>query len=384
MQDVALFLRNSGARVRSPDPGDDYLVANVPVSLLPRLSQRPGVEFVKVDEPVRQSGGPGATVHGAAPWDTAGYDGTRVKVGVLDGGFAGYSAHIGTDLPQPEAVRCWAAVPDVVHDNLADCEAASESNHGTAVTEMLFDVAPGATYYLARIVRSSYSEEAVDWLIEQGVDVINMSLAVPWDGPGDGTSPYSSSILAAVDTAVDSGALFSTVAGNQGDSSWYGELEDSDSDNVLEFSAGDECNSVTLEADEAYVFDLRWNDDWYTASVDLDTRLTGPDEVGTEVASSERSQDGTEYKDPFERIIYTPTVAGEYCFVVEIQSGHTIPSWTQFMVDSDFGGIVEHTTNTHSIDSPGETKNAGALTVGAASVQRHHDHCHLQQSRAPA
>ena len=366
-QDVALFLQDNGARVRSPDPGDDYLIAEVPLSLLPRLSQRPGVEFVKVDELVRESGGPGATAHGAAPWDTAGYDGTGVKVGVIDSGFKGYSALIGTHLPQPEAVRCWTSRVDVQHDSLADCEAASESKHGTAVTEMLFDVAPGATYYLARILNKSHAEEAVDWLIEQGVDVINMSLAVAWDGPGDGTSPYSNSILKSVDTAVDSGALFSATAGNQGDSSWFGKLEDSDGDNVLEFTTGDECNLVTLAANEKYQFELRWKDDWHTASTDLDTRLTGPGGVGAEVASGERTQDGTTFSDPLERISYTPTVAGDYCFVVEIQSGHTIPTWAQFVVDSDVGIDIEHTTNTHSIDSPGDTKNAGALTVGAAA-----------------
>ena len=357
MQDVALFLRNNGARVRSPDVGDDYLVAEVPFSLLPRLSQRPDVEFVKVDELVRQSGGPGATAHGAAPWDTAGYDGTGVKVGVIDVGFKGYSALIGTHLPQPEAVRCWTSELDVQHDNLADCQAVSGTdNHGTAVTEMPFDVAPAATYYLARMLNSSHAEEAVNWLIEQDVDVINMSVSFPWDGPGDGTSPYSNSIL----KTVDSGALFSLTAGNQGDSSWFGELEDSDGDNVLEFTTGDECNSVTLEANEPYRLDLRWNGTWYTASTDLDTRLTGPG--GTEVASSERSQDGTNFSDPFELISYTPTVAGGYCFVVEIQSGHAIPPLAQFMVDSSVGV----TTEGHSIENPGETKNAGALTFGAA------------------
>ena len=168
MQDVALFLWNNGARVRSPDPGDDYLVAEVPVSLLPRLSQRPGVQFVKVDELVRESGGPGATAHGAAPWDTAGYDGTGVRVGVIDSGFAGYSALIGAHLPRPDAVRCWTSALDVQHDNLADCEAASGSDHGTAVAEMLFDVAPGATYYLAIIRNGSHAKDAVDWLVEQG------------------------------------------------------------------------------------------------------------------------------------------------------------------------------------------------------------------------
>ena len=366
-QDVVLFLRNNGATVRSPDPGDDYLVAEVPLSLLPRLSQRPDVKFVKVDELVQQSGGPGATAHGAAPWDTAGYDGTGIKVGVIDTGFHGYSALIGTHLPQPEAVRCWTSKMDVRHDNLADCEAASESNHGTAVTEMLFDVAPGATYYLARILNTSHTEDAVDWLIEQGVDVINMSVSFPWDGPGDGTSPYTDTALAIVDTAVHGGAFIAATAGNQGGESWYGELADSDGDNVLEFKEGDECNLVTLEADKDYRFDLRWNDTWYTASVDLDTRLTGPDGVSDVVGRSERSQDGRDFRDPFERISYTPTVAGDYCFVVEIESGHTIPTWAQFMVDSSLHVTIEHTTAGHSIGSPGETKNEGALTVGAAA-----------------
>ena len=320
-----------------------------------------------MDELVRESGGPGATAHGAAPWDTAGYDGTGIRVGVIDSGFSGYSALIGAHVPKPEAVRCWTSKMAVQHDSLADCQATwGSNNHGTAVTEMLFDVAPGATYYLASILHSSHAKEAVDWLIEKDVDVINMSLAFAWNGPGDGTSPYSHSILNTVDNAVDRGALFSITAGNQGDSSWFGELEDSDSDNVLEFSTGDECNLVALKANESYRFDLRWNDVWLTASTDLDTRLTGPGGVGAEVASSERSQDGTEFSDPFERISYTPTVAGDYCFVVEIQSRHTIPTWAQFQVDSNVPVDVEHTTNTHSIDSPGDTKNAGALTVGAA------------------
>ena len=313
-----------------------------------------------MDELVQQSGGPGATAHGAAPWDTAGYVGTGVKVGVIDTGFDGYSALIGTHLPQPEAVRCWTSKMEVQHDNLADCEAASESNHGTAVTEMLFDVAPGATYYLARILNTSHTEDAVDWLIEQGVDIINMSVSFAWDGPGDGTSPYSDTVLTTVDTAVNGGAFIAATAGNQGGESWYGELADSDGDNVLEFKEGDECNLVTLEADKDYRFDLRWNDDWLTASVDLDTRLTGPDGVGAIVGRSERSQDGMEFSDPFERISYTPTVAGDYCFVVEIESGHAIPSWAQFMVDSSLHVTIEHTTAGHSIGNPGETKNEGA------------------------
>ena len=248
LREVFRFLQTNGARVREPDDGDEYLVANVPVSMLPRLSRQRGVEYVKVDELIRATGGPGATAHGVPPWDTAGYDGTGVKIGVLDLGFQGYSSLIGTGLPQPEAVRCWTTDVNVQHNTLVECETVSGmENHGTAVTEMLYDVAPGATYYLARVGRTADIVEAVEWLNDHEVDVMNFSGATPWDGPGDGTSPYAHSPLNAVDKAVMNGAFFSATAGNEGGDSWYGKLHDADGDNVLEFSSGDECNSVTLE-----------------------------------------------------------------------------------------------------------------------------------------
>ena len=39
-----------------------------------------------------------ATLH-AAGYTNAGYDGAGVKIGIIDGGFAGYAARLGTELP---------------------------------------------------------------------------------------------------------------------------------------------------------------------------------------------------------------------------------------------------------------------------------------------
>ena len=369
LREVFRFLQTNGARVREPDDGDEYLVANVPVSMLPRLSRQRGVEYVKVDELIRATGGPGATAHGVPPWDTAGYDGTGVKIGVLDLGFQGYSSLIGTGLPQPEAVRCWITDVNVQHNTLAECETVSGmENHGTAVTEMLYDVAPGATYYLARVGRTADIVEAVEWLNDHEVDVMNFSGATPWDVPGDGTSPYAHSPLNAVDKAVMNGAFFSATAGNEGGDSWYGKLHDADGDNVLEFSSGDECNSVTLEEGQNYDFRLRWEDvSWTQAATDLDLYLMGSDGM-TVFRASVGTQNGRNNSIPLERIKFPATSAGPYCLVVGIASGHSIPSWAQLvMVVSGGAATIEHTTEGYSIGNPGETTNDGALTAGAAA-----------------
>ena len=43
---------------------------------------------------------------------------------------------------------------------------------------------------------------AVDWMLSQGVQVINYSNIQSWEGPGDGTSNRSVSMLHIVDTAI--------------------------------------------------------------------------------------------------------------------------------------------------------------------------------------
>ena len=68
--------------------------------------------------------------------------------------------------------------------------------------------------------------QTIDWMTSQGIRVINYSAACRWDGPGDGTSPYSDSPLASVNAAVAGGAVFVTAAGNEGQSTWFGPFTD--------------------------------------------------------------------------------------------------------------------------------------------------------------
>ena len=88
-------------------------------------------------------------------------------------------------------------------------------DHGTAVAETLIDVAPEVELYVANPVSPGDLRNAADWMAEQGVQVINMSLSLdPVDGPGDGTSPSSDSPLKTIDAAVSGGITWVNSGGN--------------------------------------------------------------------------------------------------------------------------------------------------------------------------
>lgn len=284
------YLQANDIPAREPQKDEHFIEAEVPVSLLADASQQAGVIKVKPITPNQPAqgtiGGQGATAHGADAWHDAGFKGQGVKVGVLDLGFEGFSDLQGTELPSSVEVKCADGA------TLSDCTGSSK--HGTGVTEILYDVAPDATYYIYYARTKGDWKSAVDWMVSEGVDVINASISREWDGPGDGTSPYTDSPLKAVDAAVAGGSVFVTSAGNEGQSTWYGSFTDDDDDDVMEFASGDECNGVDLVADKTFIAQLRWNDTWQGSTKDLDLYLrpVRNGSVGLEVARSSDWQDG--------------------------------------------------------------------------------------------
>ena len=187
--DVWDWLEASGADPRNI--GVDYIEAYVPVSLLPQTSQQEGVISVRTIVPPHPAQGDvitgGLLAHGVPAWYLAGIRGQGIKIGIIDIGFEGFRELMGTELPTSVQARCYTDV-GVFTSNLSDCENADEDNHGVAVTETVFDIASRATYYISNPHSQGDLQTAVNWMTEQGVDVINMSLAWPWYGPGDGAS----------------------------------------------------------------------------------------------------------------------------------------------------------------------------------------------------
>ena len=298
------------------------------------------------------------TAHDADSWHTRGLTGVGVKVGIVDGGFIGLTTLMGTELPNAIVPRCYSAI-GAFSSVLSSCQ--SVTNHGTGVAESLVDVAPSIQLFISNPKSFLDFRQTVDWMTSQGVRVINFSAGYVWDGPGDGSSPFSNSPLRTVDAAVTGGVVFVTAAGNEGQATYLGTFNDQNGNGWAEFG-GVEDNVVFLNAGENIRIQLRWQDTWGIASRDVDLGLFNP--AGTLVASSVASQNGAPGAVPFEFLSYTAASRGVYQIGVQRYSG-TVPGWIQLQnFTSQSLGVY---TAGGSIGNPAESGNPGVLTVGAAA-----------------
>jgi subtilisin family serine protease len=320
----------------------------------------------------------GRDVHNAKSWHDRGYTGAGVKVGVIDTGFYGLQAILDYgELPVPVAVRCYTAVGSYV-STVSQCEYVStvagghtsDDTHGTAVAESLVDVAPGVQLYLARPYSPGDFRNAVDWMVSQGVKVINHSVAWNWDGPGDGSSHYATSPLKSVDAAVAGGAVFVASAGNQRKSTYSNIYSDADADGLLDFAPyGFDSIAFHKSAGQTINLQLRWKGDWPGTSRDLGLILRGPDWSVVKIADV--PQDGTQGSTPTELLTHTATVSGEYYLQVRRNYALTAPDWIQIRdlaPGSEFGStsFPGQYTDGGAISSPADSASTGALAVGAA------------------
>ena len=277
VDDVVAFLEENGGDPRNV--GEDYIEAYVPVTLLGRLSEQPGVIRVREIVPpqpgqsAQRIAGHGPAAHLSAAWNQAGYSGQGIKVGIIDTGFEGFRGLMGTELPTTVQARCYTDLGRFT-TNLADCENNEEEgdNHGTAVAETVMDIAPEVSLYIAHPRSKGDQQAAADWMVSEGVSVINTSIGWTFDGPGDGTSPFGNSPLKTVDQAVDDGAIWVSLAHNHAKTTWFARAPflDLDGDRFIEFALFDEVNEMTLEAGDRVVVQLRWADKWGGASTNLD------------------------------------------------------------------------------------------------------------------
>ena len=361
---VVRFLQDNGVSPRNV--GEDYIEAFIPILLLPQISEQQGVLRVEEAIPAEpfQGGarisGNGPAVHGSPAWNQDGYRGQGIKVGIIDDGFEGFSGLMGTELPQSVGARCYPEGSDTPTNGITDC--ARNGSHGTAVAESVMDIAPDVSLYVANALSKGDLQAAVQWMIDQGVNVINHSVGWPFDGPGDGTSPNSWSPLRSVDRAVDSGIVWVNAAGNDARTTWFGPPSDADGDGAIEFAAEDERNGFVLSCDVtpcALRIQLRWDDSWDGAVRDLDLYIYDDDD--NVLLRSEREQSGSNEHAPFESI-YAKGSGAFYIGIVN-RSGN-LPSWIQLTLWGNV--VVEHYTETGSVTNPAESANPGLLTVGAA------------------
>jgi len=288
--------------------------------------------------------------------------GKGVKVGIIDT-FAGFSRLLGKELPPPSRViyRSFTANPGA-------------SAHGTAVAEIIYDLAPGATLYLAEAQSMTEVAQAVDWLISQGVDIINMSLNAPFAPPSDGTGFDA----VTVEKAAAHGILWVNSAGNYGDKHWRGPWRDADGDLLLDFAPGREANVMHVPLGASYMVVLRWDDRWPGACEDYDLVVSwvGPEGQRHSVTSSD-VQDCNATSQPLEIVSGQAQALDGRLLISVRRHPRARPTTLELWV---VGGVLEDVTPEGSVAPPADS--AKALSVGAAP---YYDlgHVHPYSSRGP-
>jgi Subtilase family len=263
--------------------------ASVPASSLVALASAPGV--TRVRQPVRPVPqavtSEGVAQSGADAWHAAGKTGAGVKVGIIDIGFGGLSdAQAAGDLPADVTVQN-EGCPDVIGP-AADV-------HGTAVAEIVHDMAPDAQLFLVCIVDDIGFSDAETYLRGQGVAIINASLSFYAAGRGDG-SGSSDSPAGVVRRSRQAGILWTVSAGNDAQGHVTGITRDQDNDGWVNFTSTDESENITVPPGGVVAVYVTW-DAWPTTHEDFDVYVTATNSPPTDpsdvVTFSTENQSGT-------------------------------------------------------------------------------------------
>ncbi|MGD9494837.1 MAG: S8 family serine peptidase [Armatimonadota bacterium] len=345
MAAAARSLEPFGARVRFRH--GDQVEAFVPADRLLEIAGLPEVAQVRPPNYVIPLQGFGATTSqgvqlvGAVPFHTAGILGEDVRVAIIDVGFAGIDA-------------AEVSVPAGAQVSFRADNTMGTSYHGTAVAEIVADMAPAATIIALAVDTELSAASAIDTVTNAGWEVCCMSMGV-LGGPYDGTHTLSQ----AVNRARQSGVFWVTAAGNFAEEHWQGAWVDRNRNNFNEFSAGDESIDVSLAAGQ-YTAYLSWHETAGSlTSKDYDLVLY--DAMGTEVARSGYTQNGDD--PPADTLIAFIDTAGTYSLRIEYVSG---PADHQDKFQLFSPGVPLETANrvaTSSLSIPAEA--TGSYTVGA-------------------
>jgi cysteine-rich repeat protein len=212
---VVRELRALGISAASMRSRGRWIEAEVPEALLPAVGALSEVLHVAPLRPPRTRAGRASTggdvVHRS---DEAralfGVTGAGVEVGVLSDGVAGIGASaLRGDAPAGSDLSCGVA-------SGVDCSCTSSvfgsrfGREGTAMIEIVHDVAPGAGISFAAFDSQIGFADAIDCLRDAGTEVIVDDVGFP-----GGQSPFENDVVAdAADAAAAAGALYVSAAGN--------------------------------------------------------------------------------------------------------------------------------------------------------------------------
>ena len=298
-------LSATGAEVRGTY--DNLIQVLAPLDVIEDISAVSGVDFVRLPYRPNPEGiiSEGVNLTKADMYQTDGFTGKGVKIAIVDAGFSGYEALIGTELPENTIVKSFL---DDIYGN-GDITAGGQI-HGTACAEIVHDMAPEAQLYLVNFGDEVELSYALDWLISEGVDIISHSIGWINTGPYDGTGI----ICNIAKRAYENGILWVNSSGNYARRHYEGTFRDTNGNGFHEYSYPNIDETIAIWVTAGYTISvfLSW-DAWYTTNEDYDLYLLN--EQGDIVASSTWDQRFSGFY-PIEEIYIKAPETGYYYIAV--------------------------------------------------------------------
>jgi hypothetical protein len=351
---------------------------------LAEVTGRPGVTGAWVDQaPIPMDVSEGVGVRGlpyfgatnAEVWhDDLGEHGEGQSIGIIDVGFNGFNAlPIPADRPpagQIVAPLNLCTPPDMFGPAVDD--------HGTAVAEIVYDMAPAATLYLVCIDRESDLTQAANHLRDQGVKIVNMSLGFT-DGRGDGSFHHVGQAAEVVRrTRLFNGMLWTVSAGNDAQRHYMVTAGDTEAspDSYVEIFPGrpfageqNEIFNFVVGANSTAFVDVRW-DSWFGPIRDYDLLVTDTSAMTEPIVSV---NDQTAGLPPWEGVTIQNESDDDVVYFAEIRRFSAPISAVRFDFFLDGAVALEAFHTAQSVTEP--ATSPFVVTVGA--------HCFDANEREP-
>ena len=331
---------------------DNVTKAEVPINMLTTIADNvKGVSFMKAPDkliPVEVTS-EGVDLAGAGTYHNAGYTGSGVKIAVIDIGFEGWSSAIPDELPN-NVIKV-----DCIGDCVPSTFPAETDYHGTAVAEIIHDMAPDALLYLIKVEDTADLVYAEKYAEKNGIRIINHSLVVANTNFYDGEC-YSGNPVCTANNAYASNILWVNATGNEAQHHYEALFSDPDTDGWHNVSDTNETIRISANAGETIEVYLTW-DAWPTTDQDYDLYLYNSS--NDEVDKSFDSQTGTQ--PPTEYISYkVPADADGFYYLAIIKINTTSDhSLELYSIYHDLSPSIASS----SLLGPADA--AGALAVGA-------------------
>ncbi|MGH2462394.1 MAG: S8 family serine peptidase [Candidatus Limnocylindria bacterium] len=331
----------------------DLVQALLPPGALRTLAELSIVRYVRQPSlPVADSvvdEGVGET--NAIAWQSAGLSGAGVKVGVIDAGFIGYTTKQASgDLPA-----------SLTTADFGCGGVATGTDHGTAVAEIVYKMAPDVQLYLICMETDVNLGQAKDYALSEGITIVNHSLVWFNTSRGDGSGAIGTPDAIVADARAN-GILWVNAAGNHAQRHWSGTFSDPNANFWHQFTVTDELDDIGIAAGGGVCVFLKW-DDWPASSQDYDVYLFRLADLTVPVSGSENFQNGSQ--PPTEAFCYTNTTGVSQAFGIAIRkfAATTAPRFDLF-VDV---GAPQYVVAAGSITEPGSSPHA--MAAGAICWQ---------------